>query len=145
MTRGTSLIAVQAALVVALTAKDKNGDDNALMQLITGVYDAKAPELAELPYVTIDAPSETSWDTFGKLGQVVKYQVNVWWDTTAGNSSLAVKEIIGAVNDMLDDAELTVTGYESVKVANVLSTDYPDPDNEHWHGVMQFEIHVMQS
>jgi hypothetical protein len=141
MTRGTSLIAVQSAIVAAL----KN--DQTLMGIITEVYDARAPETAVLPYITINAPSETSWDTFGKLGQVVKYQINVWWDSVKdANSSLAVKEIIGMVNDILDDATLAVTGYDnSVKVANTMSTDMPDPDDEHWHGIMMFEIHVTQS
>ena len=140
MTRGTALIAIQAAIATALS-----GDD-ALSDVITGVYDARPAKGAVEPYITINAPSETNWDTFGGLGQVVKYQVNVWWNIEDANSSLAVKGIIGMVNDILDDAVLEVDGYDdSVKISNTMSTDFPDPDEKHWHGVMLFSIWVTQS
>lgn len=149
MTRNTALIAVQTALKAALdddvtlSGGEINGDT--VDGLITGVYDARAPAGAVLPYITINAPSEVPWDTFGTLGQIVKYQINVWWDIEDTNSSLGVKTIIGAVNDVLDDAVLSIEGYdESVKIENRLSLDMPDPDEEHWHGIMQFSISVTQ-
>jgi hypothetical protein len=140
MTRNTALIAVQTAINSALS------DDETLNKVITGVYDARPTASAVTPYITIDAPSEKSWDTFGTLGQIVTYQVNVWWDVRDAKSSLGVKEIIGMVNDVLDDTTLEVEGYEdSVKVSNTMSTDFPDPDEKHWHGVMLFTIWVTQA
>jgi hypothetical protein len=137
--RGSSLIPIQTAFVTALS------NDTTLSTLINGVYDKRpGPEVA-LPYITIGAPQESPWDCFGTLGQIVKFQVSVWWRIADAKSSLGVKTIMAAVNNVLDDQVLDVEGYDSsIKIRNMMSTDMPDPDNKHWHGIMQFTIWVTQ-
>jgi hypothetical protein len=135
MTRGSSLLPIQLAMITALV------DDGSLSVHIDGrVYDF-VPENPTFPYVVIRTPTEVPWDMFHKMAQRVTFTFDIW---STYRGSKETKEIQAHINDVLDRAALSVSGYSHIWTHNTMSTDMRDVDGIHWHGVMKFETYVNQ-
>jgi hypothetical protein len=116
--------------------------DTALSALIVGIYDnpsqAGNPEDdTAFPYVTISDGSSTPWDTDTKTGQESIAQVHVW---SRASNALQVKQIQGAIYDVLHRGTLTITGSVFIGSDSITQTVERDPDGITRHGVQEFRI-----
>ena len=133
MTRQTAENAVQAAFYTLL-----NGHVGA------PVYD-EPPETADLPYVTIGEATTTFDNRFGLTARQVVANVHVW--TRSGGDFnqagfLAGNTVAAAVDALLDDASLALTGWTAVGCNLEQTQTLRDPDGITRHVVLTYRVYV---
>lgn len=92
-----------------------------------GVFENVAPQNEDVPYVVFNAQSpSTPLYAFGsatvKLEDAI-YQVK---GITEGHSAAAAGTIADKINDALNGATLTITGYTSLQIGRIQDIDYPE-------------------
>lgn len=98
---------IQAGIYAKLT-----GAAN-LMALITGVYLDEAPDGTAYPYVVYRRVAWGNADDFSHYNESVLFQIDVYaQDTSSKKAAQIVGPITKQVALALDNATLTVTGYE---------------------------------
>lgn len=128
--------ALQTAVFSALDS------DAALGALVTGVYDS-APQANDsgsdtpFPYVTIGEAVHTDWSTDTESGDDVTFTVHSW---SRYRGRKEIKQIQGAVYDVLHRANLSVTGYKFVSCDWLQSESFTDTDGLTRHGVQTFRV-----
>ena len=132
---GSALFEVQKAAYATLTG------DAALMAKVTGIFDA-VPDDRAFPYVTIGDETETGFNAFSKIGKVVVLTLHVWSQYQGFRQA---DEILVRINEVLDGAALTVTGYALVAVQFVSSEHLRDPDGITRHVVARFRCLVREA
>ena len=116
--------------------------DAALGALVTGVYDS-APQAddsgssAAFPYVTIGEAVHTDWSTDTENGDDVTFTVHSW---SRYRGRKEIKQIQGAVYDVLHRANLSVAGYAFVSCDWLQSESFVDTDGLTRHGVQTFRV-----
>lgn len=128
--------ALQSAIYSVL-----NGDAT-LSGLVVGVYDdvpqaVDSGDPAQFPYVNIGEAVHTEWDTDTSRGDDATITIHTW-SRYAGRKE--VKQIQGAIYDVLHRSALAVTGYATVSVDWQQSESFLDTDGETRHGVQTFRI-----
>lgn len=123
--------ALQTAVYSALTS------DASLMNLVTAIYDDVPQGDAELPYVTIGDAQHNEWDTDTELGRQVTLTLHSW-SQYAGRKE--IKNIQGAIYDVLHRGSLSITGYTLVLCDFVSSETFLDSDGQTRHGVQVFNV-----
>ena len=129
-------VELQTAVFTALDA------DSALSSLVIGVYDdvpqpTDAGDESDFPYVTVGEAVHTEFDTDNTLGDDCTITVHSW-SRYAGRKE--IKQIQGAVYNVLHRSSLPVSGYTTVGVDWVQSDSFVDTDGETRHGVQTFRI-----
>ncbi|MGW2985461.1 DUF3168 domain-containing protein [Streptomyces goshikiensis] len=132
MTAPTALGPVQLAVYTRLT------DDDALMALITGVYDY-VPENVAFDYVTIGEATEVPDNRHGGFGRETTVSLHVWSRYRGHARGL---RIAARVTELLDHQPLAVAGLHHVSTRFEFSqtlTD-PEPPGDIRHIPMRFRI-----
>lgn len=123
-------LAIQAAVIAALK------DSNELTQLVGArVYD-RVPESARFPYVSL-GPETVIED--GADDCVTGFEVFTridCWSRAVGRPEC--KNIAGAVFDALNNAALSVTGYNLLEFRHRLTRYQVDSDGLTQHGIVEF-------
>jgi hypothetical protein len=124
--------ALQTALYAAL-----NGAIGA------AVYD-EVPAGATGPYVVIGEGTERPWDTMSDSGSEETVTLHAWSKATG---TLEVKTLMAAVDAVLHDARLTLTGATMVIMRREFVEVFKEPDDAGgtWrHGVMRYRALLTQ-
>lgn len=129
---------IQAAVYVALTG------NAALMDLVTGVHDAvsqpadSGSQLA-FPYVVVGDDTHIPFDTDTSVGADTTITIHVW---SRHEGRKEVKEIQGAIYDVLHRQSIPITGFHLVGIDWLGSESFTDSDGLTRHGVQTFRITV---
>jgi len=132
---GSALLEVQKAVYSKLTG------DATLIAKVTGVFDA-VPDDQAFPYIAIGDETETGFSAFSKIGKEVILTLHLWSQYQGFKQA---DEILVRVNELLDGAALTVTGYASTAMQFVSSEHLRDPDGITRHVVARFRCFVRES
>ena len=110
--------------------------DAALVSLLGGakIYD-DAPQRTEFPYVTFGRSSLRDWSTGTEGGNEHVVTLHVW-SRTAGRKQ--VHEIMGAIEGLLHDQALALSGWRLVNMRHENSDARRDPDGETYHGTVRY-------
>lgn len=120
----------------ALLAKDVNDKTK------PAIYD-NVPEAVDsgsdsvFPYVTIGDDTFLEWDTDNSVGKEATLTIHSW---SRYRGRKEVKEIQGAIYDVLHLSNLIITGYYSVLMLSEYSETLVDPDGLTRHGVQRFRL-----
>lgn len=110
---------------------------SAITNLVTGVFDFKAPQGTVKPYVCYWIVTDTSADTFKDWMDELLLQIDIFSDS---NSALEVGTIAKAVAGVMDEATLTVTGYTNVFCQRGMTRLLYEDENNVWHKVMEYRV-----
>lgn len=120
----------------ALLAKDVNDKTK------SAIYD-NVPEAVDsgsdsvFPYVTIGDDTALEWDTDTSVGKEATLTIHSW---SRYRGRKEVKQIQGAIYDVLHLSNLIITGYYSVLMRSEYSETLVDPDGLTRHGVQRFRL-----
>lgn len=158
-------IALQAAIYETLTSTDTTslsadfvdqeysvngasigGGRYDLAALVVGVYDdvpqaADSGNASKFPYVTIGESVHTDWSNDTNNGDDATVTIHSW-SRYAGRKE--IKQIQGAVYDILHRSGLSIAGYATVGVDWLQSESFVDADGETYHGVQTFRFIIDQ-
>lgn len=124
----TSALAPMAAAIIAAVEADAT-----LVALIPGgIHQGDAPTGASGAYLTINTPSESASNLFGRAGTENGEQIHIW-----ASSQNAVRVIASRLMLVLGDSAVTVTGFTLIARQVNLVTILRDPDAVKWHGVVR--------
>lgn len=121
---------LQQAIHAALSA------DAGLTGLLGGprIYN-EVPRGAELPYVTIGESTVRDWSTGSEDGHEHFLTIMAW---SRANGEREVQRILAAVDAVLHDAALTVSGVRLVNLRREFSEVRRDSDGETSRGLLRF-------
>lgn len=106
---------------------------------LTGLIGARVfddvPPGAEYPYMTIGESSARDWSTGTDSGEEHILTLHVW-SRAAGRKE--VQAIMGAVRDVLHEAEIAVAGHRLVNLRHEFTDARREPDGETYHGVVRY-------
>jgi hypothetical protein len=110
--------------------------DGPLVGLIGGsrIYN-DVPRGAPLPYVTIGETTVRDWSTGTDEGHEHLLTVAVW---SRANGEREVHQIVAAVEAVLDDADLAMSGVRLVNLRHEFSEVRRDADGETSRGLVRF-------
>jgi len=120
----------------ALLAKDVNDKTK------SAIYD-NVPEAVDagndsvFPYVTIGDDTALEWDTDTSVGKEATLTIHSW---SRYRGRKEVKQIQGAIYDVLHLSNLIITGYYSILMRSEYSETLVDPDGLTRHGVQRFRL-----
>ena len=122
-------LSLQKALIARLRG------DAALIGLLGGahVYD-RPPRRAPLPYVALHDIETRAWDRFDRRGHEHKVTFHVW---TENGGRRQAYEIIARMDELLDDADLTLTGHHLVNLRTIFWTALQARRERLFQGVMR--------
>jgi hypothetical protein len=126
----SSGLEVQKSIHAALTG------DAVLTGLLGGprVYD-DVPRGAEYPYLTFGQSTLRDWSTGLEEGHEHLLTLHVW---SRANGQREAHEIMSAVEAVLHDTALTVTGHHLVNLRHEFSDAMRDADGETYHGILRY-------
>ena len=110
--------------------------DVPLAMLLGGerLYD-HVPQNAAFPYVVIDQMQVRDWSTGTERGSEHVLMLHVW---SRYEGKREAYEIADAVREVLDGAELGLSGHRLINLTHQFSDLKRDPDGETYHGVVRF-------
>lgn len=108
--------------------------------LTVPVYDA-VPDNAKPPYVVIGDDTLAPFDTDGASGFEATISIHTW-STYRGRKE--IKEMQGAIYDLLHRAQLTFSGYTFLGCDSELSESFIDADGVTRHGIQRFRIFIRE-
>lgn len=111
-------------------------NDAAFVALLGGakVYD-DTPQQTEFPYVTIGRSLIRDWATATEGGHEHVVTLHVWSRAAGRKQAL---EIMHAIEELLHDQTLTLTGQHLVNLRHEFSDARRDPDGETYHGTVRY-------
>lgn len=133
----SSQVQVTIAIIAALKA------DVALTNLLTtyaaspAVFTHVPQDLQEYPYVALFDTELNGDDNDCRLGFDGVLNIHSWSDK---RDMAVIGDIQKAIYDALHHAELTMTGYSLIELAQEFSTILRDPDGITLHGVQRYRI-----
>ena len=91
-----------------------------------GVFETLAPEGEDPPYVVYNAQSPST--PVYAFGTAVKWEDAIYQvqAVTEGHTAAAAGTIADKIDDALNGATLTITGYTAMYVARIQTVDYPE-------------------
>jgi len=120
--------------------------DVALAALIGDrIYDTKAPEGTQFPYLTIDSPTEVAFEAFGNPGNDNAWVIHIWSkpddDARPENPTdqKQVNEIYKEVNRLLHNVRLNIAGMSHVVGRCALLGNVLDADGFTRHGIVRYQ------
>ena len=115
--------------------------DATLMAAITEVYNVIAVQKAVLPYVTFGHLTDTPMGTFASPSAI---EDTTWWvNVFSSTGSKDAGDISQLVQDVLDNANLTVAGYTVLKcVREFIGSPLYDDETNIYQIPMRYRIWV---
>ena len=131
----TSALAPMAAAIIAAVEADAT-----LVALIPGgIHQGDAPTGAVGSYLTINTPSESASNSFGRAGTENGEQIHIW-----ASGQHAVRLIAMELLRVLGQGTVTVDGFMLASRQVNLVTILRDPDGK-WHGVVRLLARLHES
>ncbi len=125
---GSLLLELQKAVYSKLSG------DAALMAKVTGVFDS-VPDSQAFPYITIGEATEVPFSAFSSVGKESTLTLHIWSRYSGFKEAL---DVLKRVNELLDGATLTITGYALVDMSLEMSETLRDPDGVTRHVAARF-------
>lgn len=110
--------------------------DAVLLALLGGarIHD-DVPQRTEFPYVTFGQSIMRDWATSTEPGHEHVVTMHVWSRAAGRKQS---HEIMAAIEDVLHDRALPLSGHRLVNLRHEFSDARRDPDGETYHGVIRY-------
>lgn len=108
--------------------------DATLLALVNGIFDF-VPQDTDFPYIIIKNPRVSDWSTKTTQGAKVDFEVEIF---TRERGSKSCFEIIDRIDELLDDASLTVTGHTLVDLQTGSAQVTQQRDGLTYHGILRF-------
>lgn len=129
---GAVLQALQQALYSKLSG------DSALMDLVSGVYDA-VPQHAALPYVVIGDGSANEVPQVATQMSECQLLLNVW---TSGGGRKVALAILNRLHALLHQGSLSLGGFTLIAMRCVRAETTVDADHDRVSGVLELTVLV---
>ena len=110
--------------------------DATLMAAITAVYD-HVPQDAVFPYIAIGDVTSVPFDTYDTVGDEQTLMLHTWSEYRGRKE---IKTLQGLVYDVLNRAELSLSGGTAIGCDQELVEDFIDADGLRRHGVQRFRV-----
>lgn len=124
--------AMQTAIYSRLTSYSP------VSSLVTGVYDARAPQSAVMPYICIDTIATQRDETKTDTGGTALITLHLWDESL---SQLALRQIEQRVYECLHRFDtLSVSGCEIIDCLFEQGQNIGDPDGRTSHVIMTFRV-----
>ena len=122
-------LALQKAIVQKLR------DDAAIIALLGGakIHD-RPPRREQPPYVALGDIEARAWNTFTARGTEHKVTLHIWSEHGGRRQAY---EIIARIDELLDDAALTLTDHHLVNLRSVFWTALRARDGRLFHGLLR--------
>jgi len=130
---------VETAIAVIAALKD-NWQLRALLTTYAAspaIFTHVPQDLKTYPYVVLFESEMTSENNDSYLGFEGVFSLHVWSDE---RDMAVIGNIQKAIYDVLNHAELTMTGYDVPEIHQEFSTILRDPDGITLHGVQRYKI-----
>jgi len=114
---------------------DKLSGDATLGALITGVFEY-VPEGTNFPYVVIDDMKLKPWSNLSKKGSEINFSIKTYCRERGSKTCL---DIMDNVEDLLDEAALTVTNHALIHILLEYSEVEQKKDGLNYVGVSKFK------
>ena len=109
----------------------------AITDLVTGIFDFKAPQGTAYPYVCYWIVTDMRADTFKNWMDELLVQIDIF--SNKGSAS-EVGTIAKAIAGVMDEAILVVSGYTNVFCQRGMTRILYEDDNNVWHKVMEYRV-----
>jgi hypothetical protein len=112
-------------------------DGDASLDALIGagrVFD-HVPENQDFPYVTVGEATAVDASTMGKDGQQHTITLHAW---SRGRGRKEVKQILGAIHDLLHKSTLAITGHVHAGTIFEFSETFVENDGLTYHGVARY-------
>lgn len=119
---------LQQAIYSALLA-----DTGLSALVINRIYD-DVPQNATFPYVTLGEVTVREWSTASDVGAEHSLVLHAW---SRAHGRKEVKEILGAISNVLDQTVLTVIGFQLINLQFVSADMRREKDGETYHGIIR--------
>lgn len=110
---------------------------SAITNLVTGVFDFKAPQGTAYPFVCYWIVTDSQADTFGDWRDELLLQIDIF--SNKGSAS-EIGTIAKAVAGVMDEATLTVSGYTNVFCQRGITRTLYEDDNNVWHKIIEYRV-----
>ena len=100
------------------------------------VYD-DPPKQCDYPYVVIGDDSFIEFDTDTTVGRNVIASMHIWDNY---NGKKRIKQAMGEIDAILNRANLTITGYDSINCVFDSSDIFLERDGKTRHGVITYRL-----
>lgn len=127
--------AIQTAIYEALTG------NSTLTSAVNGIFDDTGQDYGSFPYVTIGEISSTDFSTDDKLGSINNVAIHTW---SRADGKREAQIVNGYIYDILNRSDLTVPGYTWVDCLADSANVMRDPDGETYHGIITFNITLLE-
>jgi Protein of unknown function (DUF3168) len=114
-------------------------NDATLRGLVTGVFDA-VPAGTAFPYITIGELSESDFATFDREGSEDTITLHIWSEYRGNTQQL---RILDRINELLDGANLTMTGQTLVSIAYENGVTVNEPELRHF--VARYRLRIQEA
>jgi hypothetical protein len=100
------------------------------------------PEGTPEPYIHLDNPTEAPWDCLNdEYGERVTYILHIW---SVYRGAKECADIIAHIKELLDNQDLSITGYDHIRTRVDFSNVIRDMDMLHYHGIVSLSLNVVQ-
>jgi len=113
-----------------------------ITNLVTGVYNYKAPQGTAYPYICYWIVTDMRADTFRNWQDELLLQVDIFSDS---NSASEVGTIAKAVAGELDEATITVVGYTNVFCQRGMTRLLYEDETAIWHEILEYRLIMSKS
>ena len=117
-----------------------------MKSLVEAIYSKYSHDTLPLSFHVVDANQSLPYCLFFFINSTPEYSFNSVSEETEIQFSVfaktgsAVMEFMSDIKDIYDDCELTVAGYEFVKMERLITTSFQnDHDDGSWHGVVTYK------
>lgn len=110
--------------------------------LTVPVYDFVPQQNAPDTYVTIGEDTFNAMNTDGNIGFDSSLVIHTW-DVSNGRKD--TKLLQWEIRQLLDRAEIPLTGYNPLGIDCESSQTILDPDGVTYHGILRFRFQIMES
>jgi len=118
-----------------------------MKSLVEAIYSKYSHDTLPLSFHVVDANQSLPYCLFFFINSTPEYSFNSVSEETEIQFSVfaktgnAVMEFMSDIKGIYDDCELTVAGYNFVKMERLITTSFQnDFDNESWHGVVTYKV-----
>lgn len=128
---GSPIKLIERQMVTKLKA------DATFLSLVPGSIHSRIPENPSYPYVRIGDALEDKFNTFGRVGKDTSIRLYIFSTKPTDEEAL---DIYSAIDDVLDDCSLTLTGWTEVLCSFDSFQIINETDNRSRYGVLTYKV-----
>lgn len=120
---------------------NKFDGDAPLKAAVTDLYLNSAPQDTAFPYLVMLLVSDINEETFTSQMDDIRLQFSIFSKQTSAEQA---NDIFTKLKAVFDNAELTLDGFDHIRMRRDISNLLKDPD-EAWHYVVEYKILIQKA